>query len=211
MSGELQCDAETGSTIYFQLRNSAGQIWRIDSAAFENYATANIGHYNIPAAEQGTASGLFAGDMPAVGTGRYNVVGKKRAGGSPAEGDVTVAVGELDWTGSAVVNVADIYHADIQFTKDDANAKDEYTVAWFKNGVPITSGITLPKIQVIKRVDGTDLVALVAMSQIGTTGTYKYDEPTNRLTAGEAVVAKVTATIDSVSRSFERVIMRDSA
>lgn len=105
----------------------------------------------------------------------------------------------------------DIYQADIDLTVDEANSKDEYTVAWFKNGVPVTSGITLPKIQVVKRVDGTDLVAETTMTQIGATSAYKYDEPSNRITAGEAVVVVVKGTIDGSVRTWRRPVSRDSS
>ena len=67
------------------------------------------------------------------------------------------------------VDVPDIYHADILYIVDSTNTKDEYTVSWFKNGVPVASGITSPTIQVIRRTDGTDLVAASGMSQIGST------------------------------------------
>lgn len=117
-------------------------------------------------------------------------------------------VNVTQWTGVATT---DLYTADVAFTRDQANTKDEYTVTWFKNGVRVTSGITSPTIQVVKRVDGTDLVASVAMTQIGTTGSYKYDEATNRVTVGEAVVVIVGGTIDGSARSFARVISRDSA
>ena len=112
--------------------------------------------------------------------------------------------------GVVIASSEDVYHADIVLSKDDTNTTDEYSIAWFKNGVRIASGITVPTIQVVKRVDGTDLVASTAMTQIGTTGSYKYDEATNRITAGEAVLVIVAATIDSGSRSFAKVISRDS-
>jgi len=107
--------------------------------------------------------------------------------------------------------VANIYHTDTEFTIDDANTQDEYTVTWFKNAERITSGITSPTIQVIKRVDGTDLIASTAMTQVGTTGSYKYDETTNRATLGEDVIIIVSATIDGATRSFSVVRGRDSA
>lgn len=110
-----------------------------------------------------------------------------------------------------LAQVPDVYHADIEFTSDGINTQDEYTVTWFKNGIRITSGITLPTIQVIRRSNGADLVASSAMTQIGSTGSYKYDEPTNRVTAGEAVVVVVAATIDSGSRAYANVVSRDSS
>jgi hypothetical protein len=105
----------------------------------------------------------------------------------------------------------DVYHADVDLTVDAANSKDEYTATWLKNGVRISAGITVPKIQVVKRADGTDLVAQTAMTQIGATGSYKYDEAVNRITAGEAVLVLVTATIDAAGREFSRVLARDSS
>lgn len=108
-------------------------------------------------------------------------------------------------------NFADlIYFADIECTIDDASGQDEYTVRWYKNGARVTTGITSPQIQVVKRADGTDLIAATSMTQIGSGGAYKYDEATNRLTAGEAAEAIVTATIDGATRTFSAMVGRDS-
>jgi hypothetical protein len=108
------------------------------------------------------------------------------------------------------VELADFYHAEIAFTRDQANSQDEYSVTWFKNGTRQTGGITSPTIQVVKRSDGTNLVASTAMTQIGSTGSYKYDEASGRVTPGEAVLVVVTAAIDAATRSFSRLISRDS-
>lgn len=102
----------------------------------------------------------------------------------------------------------DLYHADIDHTRDGLANKDEYTVIWFRSGVRITSGITSPTMQIVKRADGTDLVAAAAMTQIGSTGAYKYDAST-RLSPGEAALAIASATIDGAARTFARVIARD--
>jgi hypothetical protein len=102
LANELQADDITGRVIYFQVRSAIGQIWNILTAAFENYTTANIAHYNVPGTEQGTASGFYAGNMPAVPSGVYNVIAKEQAGGSPAETDRTVATGDVQWNGSLV-------------------------------------------------------------------------------------------------------------
>jgi hypothetical protein len=100
----------------------------------------------------------------------------------------------------------DRYRAEINYIND---TNDEYSVTWFKNGSRITSGITSPTIQVIKRSDGTDLVASTAMSQIGSTASYKYDEATNKQTAGEAYLVLTSATIDGSSRSDSWLLGRD--
>lgn len=114
----------------------------------------------------------------------------------------------IEKTGYALTASYDLYHATIDFVKDSTN--DEYTIRWFKNGVRQTSGITSPTIQVVKRSDGTDLVASTAMTQVGSTGAYKYDEGTNRTTAGESYEVVVAATIDGSSRTFSRLVGRDS-
>jgi len=104
----------------------------------------------------------------------------------------------------------DVYPADIGFTIDDTNARDEYTVQWFRNGTPVTSGVTVPTIQAIKRANGTDLIPSSVMTQIGSTGAYKYDaSTTERTTAGEAVVVVASATINGATRTWRKVITRD--
>lgn len=104
----------------------------------------------------------------------------------------------------------DVYPAYLDVTIDGGNTQDEYTVTWYKNGVLQTSGITSPTITVVKRADGTDLIATTAMTQIGSTGSYKYDETTNRLTEGEAALVTVAATMDGSARTWRKVVSRDS-
>jgi hypothetical protein len=111
---------------------------------------------------------------------------------------------------AVVTALGDVYYADVYLTVDEATTQDEYTVQWYKNGAPVISGITVPQIQVVARATGSDLIAATAMTQIGSTGAYKYDEATNRLTAGESAVAYVTATIDGSGRTWRRVVGRDS-
>lgn len=116
-----------------------------------------------------------------------------------------------DATAFGLSSLADIYYADIQFTRDEANATDEYTVSWYLNGVRVTSGITSPTLRAIKRADGSDLFAAAAMTQIGSTGHYKLDKTTtSRLTVGEAVILEAVATINSASRTWTRNTGRDS-
>lgn len=121
------------------------------------------------------------------------------------------AVSDHTTAGTTGAQLASIYAAQIDFADDEDNATDEYSVQWFKNGAPVTSGITSPTIQVIKRADGTDLVASSAMTQIGSTGAYKYDETTNRVTSGEAVLVQVQATIDGSARTWRKLVSRDTA
>jgi len=133
-----------------------------------------------------------------------------------AQGDLQVASSgdlkaTLDGEPVELADSEDVYWANVHFTSDQSNSKDEYEVVWIKNDEPITSGITNAKIQVVKRIDGSDLVAETAMTEIGSTGAQKYDESTNRLTVGEAAVAIVSATIDGSTRSWRHVVGRDSS
>lgn len=90
--------------MYFMVRSATGTIWNTAGAALEAYNAANIADYDIAATEQGSG-GLYVGNMPAAAAGVYNIVAKVRAGGSPAESDVTVGVGEIEWDGSAVAGI----------------------------------------------------------------------------------------------------------
>jgi hypothetical protein len=105
---------------------------------------------------------------------------------------------------------AAIYHAQITFTRDQANVTDEYEIVWFKDGLAVTSGITSPTLQVVKRADGTDLVASVTPLAIAGTGSYKHDEASGRLTRGERALAIAGATIDGSARSWRTMVGRDS-
>lgn len=152
-------------------------------------------------------AGLLAGGFKkffnvATPTGTVNSIPDAVAG----------AASGVSIVGSAMTLTAayDLYSAMIEFTEDDGNGQDEYTVTWFKNGVRQTSGITVPTLQVVKRADGTDLVASVAMTQIASTGSYKKDVTgSERLGAGEAALAIVGATIDGSPRSFAKIVSRD--
>ena len=103
MAGELECVHTTGRTVYFQVRNSSGLIFNTASGLYEAYLTANIADYDVAATEQGTASGVYVASIPAgISSGLLNIVAKDRAGGAPAETDLTIATGEVNWSGSIV-------------------------------------------------------------------------------------------------------------
>ena len=99
MSSELQVDyGVAGRTVYFLIRNMFGQIWNTAGNIFETYAAGSYTDYDVAATEQG-ASGFYAADMPtAVVAGIYSVVAKDRAGGSPAQSDLSVGAGNYEWT-----------------------------------------------------------------------------------------------------------------
>lgn len=104
----------------------------------------------------------------------------------------------------------DTYQAKLWMADDNSNAADRYVAVWFKNGEPVTAGITSPTIQIIKTADGTDLVASTAMTAVGSTGLFRYNEATNRLVNGASYAAKITATIGGVIRTWFQPLSRDS-
>lgn len=106
MAGELQAPYLTGRTVYAVVRNAVGEAWNTDSEAFEAYQTANYADYAIALTEQGTAGQVYAGDMPAAAAGVYGVTVHDQAGGSPAEGDLVVGAGSVEWDGTVVASVA---------------------------------------------------------------------------------------------------------
>lgn len=108
MANEVAATGTSGKTFYFLVRNNVGQVWNTVAAAFQTYATATYANYTVSMTEQGTASGYYAGSFPsAITAGAYSVVVKQQAGGSPAEGDLTVGAGTFDWNGTAVSQLSD--------------------------------------------------------------------------------------------------------
>jgi hypothetical protein len=122
-------------------------------------------------------------------------------------GDTTAADNlESDFDGTGYTYT---YQAKVWLVDDDGGSTDRYVTAWYRNAEPIVAGITSPQIQVIKASDGTDLVGATAMTQIGATGLYRYDEASNRVVDGAAYMAKVTATIGGSTRTWYQPVGRD--
>lgn len=106
MAGEVQISFATGRTVYVLIRNSNGQIW--NGSNFVSYATVNYLLYTVALAEQGSASGYYFGNFPtAIVPGTYSITGKSQTGGSAAETDPTIAVGNLEWNGSGLAPLSD--------------------------------------------------------------------------------------------------------
>jgi hypothetical protein len=125
-----------------------------------------------------------------------------------------------DWSGfvnttdslEAISDVANtsIYTAKIWVVDDNGAGVDRYSCVWFKDGIPVVAGITLPTLQVIKSADGTDLVASETMTQSGATGLYYDNQAVARMVSGVAYIAKCTATIDTATRTSFQPVSRDS-
>lgn len=102
------------------------------------------------------------------------------------------------------------YQAKVGLFDDNIGVADRYTVVFYKNSEPITTGITVPTIQVIQASDGLDLIPSVALTQVGALGIYKRDEATNRIANGASYYTLVTATIDGKTRQWYQQVGRDA-
>lgn len=157
-------------------------------------AAANGG---LPTVDAGNAVKVQSG----TGANQVNLSGGNVTAGAHAAGAINEAAFAADTAK---------YQAKLWYFDDDANATDRYVACWFKNGQPVTSGITAPSGQVIKAADGADLVPPADMTQVGSTGLYRLNEGSNRVVDGAAYVAKVTANIDGAVRTWFQPVGRDS-
>src|SRR5687768_4809399 len=108
MAKEIQAVWTSGRTLYAQLLNATGSIWKTTTSTFVSYSTADYTDYDIALTEQGTASQIYMGDMPAAAAGVYHLIARERAGASPAESDTIVGVGTYQWDGSALLPLSTI-------------------------------------------------------------------------------------------------------
>lgn len=99
MAREIRGVSSAG-TLYARVLNPSGLWW--NGSTFEAYSAGNYSTYDIAMTEQGN-SGLYVADFPTAITaaGTYEYFVHKQAGASPAEGDVIVGTGRIDWTGTA--------------------------------------------------------------------------------------------------------------
>lgn len=123
----------------------------------------------------------------------------------------TIATGAI--ADAALAADMDTYGARVEVIDDDGagTPADRYCVTWLRNMEMLTTGVTEPKIQVVKLADGTDLVAETALAAVGSTGAYQYVETANRIVDGAAYMVLVTATIAASTRTWPHFIGRDSA
>jgi len=122
-------------------------------------------------------------------------------------GKVGISASGID--AAALAPDTNTYQAKVWMFDDDTATTDRYAVIFFKNGQPITTGITSPTIQIFQVADGVNLVATTTMVEIGSTGTYRHTETSNRIVNGAAYIARAEAIIDSATRTWYQPIGRD--
>lgn len=127
----------------------------------------------------------------------------------------TVGISEIFISGGVAIpypvtldQANNAYYADVHL--DRGATTDFYSFAWFKNAAPVLSGITQPSVRVVKRSDGTDLIASGTITQIGSIGAYKYDASgAERISTENAYVVEVTSIIDGAARTWRKTVGRD--
>lgn len=137
-------------------------------------------------------------------TTQYEMLVGNQSGDTPsqdqlASAPVSIAAGGIN--AAAFAADTDVYTAKAWMVDDNTGTTDRWIVAWYKNGAPVTTGITVPTIQIVKASDGTNLLAATAMTQIGSTGSYKYDSA-SRVVDGAAYLVVLVATIASATRTW---------
>ncbi len=208
MTQTLSAVALPTETLYALLFDEAGNVW--NGSALVTWTEADWASYALTLTQQGTASGIFTGSLPAgLSTqSSYRYLVYSRLTGTPTEGD------PLSGVGVTSVVLPDIYFADVHCARDPRSAtpRDEYTLVWFKNGLPVVAGISDATLSVVRRSDGDNLVAATALTAVGSSGAWKLDVTgAARQTPGDAVIAVATATIDGTSRTWRKVLGKDSA
>ncbi|QDU61247.1 hypothetical protein Pan216_21010 [Planctomycetes bacterium Pan216] len=100
----------TGETAYVVIEridgSDSGKVWDAGSEALDTYDSSDIDDYDIAATEEGTASGRYAVTVPSsLPGGRYRIIWRIRAGGSPTESDSPFWEETIDWDGSNIVGL----------------------------------------------------------------------------------------------------------
>lgn len=138
----------------------------------------------------------------------YDPATNKVEGVKLADSLTAVAAGGI--SAASLAADMDSYTGKLSVVPDAANTTDRWTMVWFKNGVPLTAGVTSPTLQVIKHSDGTDLIASTAMTQEGSTESFTKDESTNQIVAGASYEARAQATIGGATRTWVQTIGKPS-
>lgn len=174
------------------------------NGAIMSFRTSFPGHY-YASFEAGTGNNFVTGSY-------YNILVSGTIGtGTVYEAVKTIYV-ESNSIDDLVSTVGTSYFADINYNMDDINLKDEFTVCWYRNGVPY-SGFTSPTIEIINRNDGTNFLTSTAMSGIRSpalAARYDTTSTSQRLLEGEAYLVLTTAVIDSSTRTWFKLISRDA-
>ena len=192
-------------------------------------ATGNTVVINI--SKDGGAFNLASGAVSFLGRGWYSWAGHtwdrdtrgelaiSASGGGMAQSDFKYVITQygpfsvFDASSKAlgIGSGDDVYYSDVTFNVDNTNGRDEYTVNWFRNGSTLTTGVSDPTLQVIKRSDGSNLIQPTGLTEIGSLHLFKFDASgIARTSAGDAYISQVQATINGTTRTWRKIFSRDN-
>lgn len=146
MAGEIQISYQSLRTVYAIVRDSIGRVYSSSgTGGLGSWLDNSYSTYPISLTEQGT-SAFYAGDMPAVAAGTYNLVAKNQVAGSPAITDPTIGEGSLEWGGSTVIPLSSLASSGqihgVRLTKGNAfSGLPFYLVSSADHVTPLTSGV----------------------------------------------------------------------
>lgn len=163
MADEIQSAYVGGKNVYVLVRDVAGRVW--NNVAFVAYVSADLGSYALALTEQGIASGYYTGAFPAVSAGVYSIVAHERAGVSPAEGDLLIASGNLEWDGNAVVPLASRLAPTVTGRTLDVSPGGEAGIDWSNVGSPasnvVLSGTSVASATMVNGLASNTITAAV--------------------------------------------------
>ncbi len=111
MAGEIRARGPgTGRTVYATLYGSGNSIWNTSGGVggLSSFSSGAWTDYAISLTEQGV-SNVYQGDFPlAAPAGHFDVVAWQQIAGSPAQTDVGVAMGSVEWNGSQYVPLSNL-------------------------------------------------------------------------------------------------------
>lgn len=103
MANEVKIVTDAGLTLYFHIRNAAGQVWYPAGQAFETYGAGgrDADDYDISLTDK--CMGLYMGDFDTniIAEGEYHIVIYQQLGANSADTDVVLAGGTVLWNGKS--------------------------------------------------------------------------------------------------------------
>lgn len=104
MANEIRGTANSG-TLYARIMNPAGLWW--NGSSFESYVAANYSTYDVALTRQGSSS-VHVANFPSgiTSSGTYEYFVHRQSGASPAESDLVINTGKVDWTGTVSISAA---------------------------------------------------------------------------------------------------------
>ena len=108
MASEIQWSHKPSLTEYAEVRNATASIWNVASGALTSFLSGQAANTAIAAVEQGISAYYTATFPSALPPGFYNIRARQQLGGSAADSDTVVAVGDFQWDGSAVLPLSNL-------------------------------------------------------------------------------------------------------